>query len=110
MRKYHVGANVPGYLPETDAQCHDNASEAIDALASMIDSDLDATEPGEWPDEDFARAMVEGLSARGETHYDATFGIDTYGYHLTVDTGRALPTVYWVEAVDGDHTECEGEE
>jgi hypothetical protein len=38
MTRYHVGHNIPGYLPEPDVFAADGKSSAV----SMLDSDLDA--------------------------------------------------------------------
>jgi hypothetical protein len=32
----HVGANIPGYLPESDVSCFDSVTDALDALSSDL--------------------------------------------------------------------------
>lgn len=111
----HVGANVPGYLPEGDVMCFDSVEGALDALKQELNdqqdfySDQGADQPN--PEEDGAWHDVwtnveNALTAIEENSADAAF----------VSEGRAAwifsppqgaDMHHWAVTVEGDRQDCE---
>lgn len=44
--RYHIGHNIPGYMPEADIYATDNAKQAVDLLDSDLDSLQDSYAQG----------------------------------------------------------------
>jgi hypothetical protein len=108
MGHWHVGSNLPGYLPESDVRCFDDAEQAAIAFREQLRRALDGL-----PQE----SEVAGMDAEFLEHEDWLY-LHTQSYlaeeiqtcgglRREVNDGRALPVGYWVEAVDGETAGCD---
>lgn len=109
--RWHVGSNVPGYSPESDITCHESATGARDALVSELERTRDTFE-GECVHSVVAEgcescslyAAVEDIIANART------ADVTEGYSASVNIGRALPLIHWVDRIHpdefGGHADC----
>jgi hypothetical protein len=94
---WHVGKNVPGYLPESDVTHTETWREALEALRDEIDRDADGLFdflPQEHLEEyDGAMAEIrEILKGKDEEEGDGMY------YHLpSSSSDRDLGISYWVE-------------
>ena len=113
---YHVGSNIPGYLPEGDVTCWDDASDAREALLTIMlehvdhlgdacnDSDVDP-ECDDCDVYQVARKITEELSRDVLAHSGEW---QREGVTVYLPTGRELPLAFWLTPVSMDHVaECE---
>lgn len=109
MGHWHMGSNVPGYLPESDVLCFGDAEHAAIAFRDELRRALD-----DLPQE----SEVAGMDAEFLKHEDwLCLHAERYvvedlkevggGILREVNDGRALPVCYWVEAVDGEAASCD---
>jgi len=117
---YTVGSNVPGYLPESDVAVFasiesariylaDELDQLADYLADVESDDTD-TDPDESSMSDYVSAMVEIV--KHDTDGNVTAWITSGGWTTYIETGRSLPTAYWINAVTiadafGDDTDTD---
>jgi hypothetical protein len=111
--RWHVGSNVPGYLPEGESVCCESAIEARGVLLSELALTRDAL-----PECDHVTVVTNGTCescalylATCKVIDDVPAGMNmTEGYSVAVDIGRSLPLVHWVERFDAveldSHADC----
>lgn len=116
----HVGANIPGYLPESDVLCFDSVEDALEALRHEIKDQQDYYYEGctaETPEQqekgseccgwcDVAGDCEASLShiADGDGAY--TFGRHGYlGWIFTPPEGADI--TYWMISVRDIREDCE---
>jgi hypothetical protein len=105
---YHVGANVPSYLPDGEVQClWDDLEDARAALVyelsrsgDLADCEHDKTVEGcdSCTLRNDVKTALSELEATDETTLSAGFCADVYD-------GRSLPVRYWIDVVP--HGDCE---
>ena len=104
-RHYHVGHNIPGYLPESDVYYAEDALTAKSVLISDIDYAGDSIfDVGEDEDE---RGLADEYSAAME---DLNLTNVTDGYSVTLPTSTSkwdLGIAYWLAPCDED---CEDDD
>lgn len=87
---FHVGLNMPGYLPESEVHCVDNAADAWmiwhDEITRGLDSVVD--------DGDFLDIEAERHTITESDVFAADQSVEIEGY------------VYWVERSGEDIREC----
>lgn len=89
---YHVGHNIPGYLPEGDLYCTNDPANALDAWRTDVRNVLDSIEDdGDFLDHDTKQNTV--------TVQDLLSGD-----MVTLDIH---PVRYWIETVREPLVECE---
>ena len=97
MGHFHVGSNVPGYLPEGDVWCTDSVADAWRSFHDDLTRALDTIDDdGDFLDMDTRRSTITefDIESNGGTSFD-------------VHDGRPLPVRYWVETAEGPRGECE---
>lgn len=109
---YHVGSNVPDYLPENDVTCWDTPREAREALLTVMylhcDDLAEACDHNDYePECDDCDDWHVAKTATDDVAMDGRAGWEN-GISIQLPTGRALPLAFWMERVDMDHAaECE---
>lgn len=119
---WHVGSNVPGYLPESDVRCFtDDAEDAREALLEELRLAQDAMPDCEDPQDDGApcgREECGGCTGHGEIQAvldepdQITLDLDPTcagGYAVDIHDGRALPITYWITRVARADCEVDSE-
>lgn len=93
---WHVGGNVPGYLPETGVYCVADAVDALDVLRGELRWALDGVES----DEEF---LIHDTRLHVMTRIPDNVDL----VYFDVFDGRALPVRYWAQWLGGCRAECE---
>ena len=115
----HVGANIPGYLPESDVACFDSADDALDYLHHEIKDQQDYyyescytthdgenadNEPCEWCS--VATDCEAAMSAIADG--DAAYAFERNGYIGWVFSPPAgMDICYWVTKISDARDDCE---
>lgn len=119
---FHVGSNMPGYLPETDVFCAENLELAGQYLADEIERSQEMMAEnceGETPDsQDMGSAcctwcaeywsmqtVISGIRAVEHDVLHQFVRDGGYTYHHTPPTGA--PVVFWITNVAGAHGDIE---
>lgn len=111
---WHVGANVSGYLPESDVVCVFDADDARDVLIEDLRRVFEnmpfCDERELLVDKPCSSARCGGCGAYRAVQKvldnpDQIRPEDNDGYGLSVNDGRALPVQYWIVPVPRE--ECE---
>jgi len=121
---FHVGSNMPGYLPETDVFCAENLELAGQYLADEIERSQEMMAEncegeGETPDsQDMGSAccawcaeywsmqtVISGIRAVEHDVLHEFIRDGGYTYHHTPPTGA--PVVFWITNVAGAHGNIE---
>lgn len=117
---YTVGSNVPGYSPESDVAAFATIDDARSYLADEIDqladyladveSDTAAEDGEDFELSNYALALVELV--KSDRDGDITANVNAGGWTTYIETGRSLPTAYWIHASTlgeafGDDTDSE---
>lgn len=99
-KHYHVGANTPGYLPDSYLACHSNAEDAVAGLGS----DLVYWTEGEddWTDEveNVARLGRELEDRSSQKHQGAVHDVEYSGSFEFLFTGELGDRVFFIAVVD----------
>ena len=120
----HVGANMPGYLPESDVLCFDNVQSAAEYLADeleraqdLMDENCTAETPAqrergsaccEWCGEYWSIQTV--LSGVRAVEHDVMHSyVQNNGYSYVHTPPAGAPVVHWMTnmAGTGRLTDCE---
>lgn len=113
---YHIGSNMPGYMPESDVYCADNLETAGDILADELErsqslmSDMceavnaEQREKGSdccgWCAEYWSiETVLSGIRAVEHDVLHSFVMNDGYTYHHTPPHGA--PIVFWISNVVG---------
>lgn len=112
--RYHIGHNVPGYLPESDVLCVEDIEEAIESLKDNVDeatdshlgihegecveSEEDSEKDCPCVDYDAYTASLAVLSAIADGDVKAVLLRDNSVYRIV---GRNM---HWIEM----HDDCQG--
>lgn len=115
---FHVGHNIPGYLPESDVGCFDDLDNALEHLRSELNSQSDA-----WYENVDDRLADQGRadddpwgSVANDVYADAVKISDgDMKPHAIRDQGVSLMYVppegadlhYWLHFAEGPQDECE---
>jgi hypothetical protein len=116
----HVGANIPGYLPESDVFCFDSVDDALSALRDELKRQQDyyfeqceGTSPEQqekgseccgWCDAAYDVEASLGAIADGDTANHMRNGTG----RLNLFSGPEGPSVaHWAMFADGDRDACE---
>lgn len=102
---YTVGANIPGYLPESDVAVFADVESAriylADELDQLADYLADVESDGDGDDTESLSASVAGSVGyvKSDPDRDIAWSIQRHGGWTTYEeTGRSLPTAYWIHA------------
>lgn len=123
---FHVGSNIPGYLPEGDVSCHVEIDDACAALKQRLDCAFDAApdciNPVDSAENDSGRCgdpqcVGCGMGGDIEQHVEkieadveaADPSSDDFGVFYDVNDGRPLPIRFWLTRVKASDCEIDGQ-
>lgn len=115
---YHVGANIPGYLPEGDVLCFVDVDEAREALKSNLERASDAlpdctssrATDGLCGDESCVGCTSGALITDYITEIDGSWrdtSVPEFDLSYDVHDGRSLPIRHWLTYWPADDCEVE---
>ncbi|MFE9833988.1 hypothetical protein ACFYP4_02395 [Streptomyces sp. NPDC005551] len=117
---WHIGANMPGYLPESDVHCVDNIGDALGVLSSELDMQAD-----DWAQNcpDIGDPLVDESDdhcgwcevAAKVREYDERTDSDSLREELKADgkvgvvftPPEGAPLHYWIVTGEGYRHKCE---
>jgi hypothetical protein len=121
---YHVGANIPGYLPDGDVGCYIDQDDAREALKETLVrasetlpecvNPVDSAENDNSLCEDTACVACTSIAALEQFEKDVIdqadpAEVDSDGLMFDLNDGRSLPVRYWLTRVPASDCQIEQE-
>lgn len=113
---WHIGANMVGYLPESDIFCADNVQQAVEFFLSKVQEAYEecqdeiagaledgVTGEGEWPE--LARE-IENMQAQGESKELQAKLLENHSYSYMFCPPKGADIRYWIEPQSYNRTDA----
>jgi hypothetical protein len=117
MGHFHIGANMPGYLPESEVVCTDNLADAIEYFINELDWSQDQLhDPDDYDADEYGRIESVKVSASDKNLHRQAYrelecfkaGTDTLSNLISFlhRPNQGTGIVHWISAHGDNRDEC----